>query len=47
MRPILIYFRERHLDENHKFTFDFSDQVFIQEIDFFFNKQILYYQLKL
>ena len=34
MRPTLIYFRERHLDENNKFTLDFSDQEFVQEIEF-------------
>ena len=31
MRPVLIYFRETHLDEN---TLDFSDQEFVQEIKF-------------
>ena len=34
MRPILIYFRETHLDEKNKFTLDFSDQEFVQEIEF-------------
>ena len=34
MRPILIYFREIHLDENNKFTLDFSDHEFVQEIEF-------------
>ena len=34
MRPVLIYFREMHLDENNKFTLDFSDQEFVQEIEF-------------
>ena len=34
MRPVLIYFRETHLDENNKFTLDFSDQEFVQEIEF-------------
>ena len=33
MRPVLIYFRETHLDENNKFTLDFSDQEFVQEIE--------------
>ena len=33
MRPILIYFRERHLDQNNKFTLDFSYQEFVQEIE--------------
>ena len=35
MRPILIHFREMHLDENNK-----SPSIFMK-------KQILYYQLKL
>ena len=43
MITILIYFREVHLGENNKFTLDFSDKKFVQEI----RKQILYYQLKL
>ena len=34
MRPILIYFRETHLNENHKFTLDFSDHEFVQETEF-------------
>ena len=34
MRPVLIYFRETHLDENNKFTLDFSDHEFVQEIEF-------------
>ena len=34
MRPILIYFREKHLDEKSKLTLDFSDQKFVQEIEF-------------
>ena len=34
MRPILIYFRETHLDENNKLTLDFSDHEFVQEIEF-------------
>ena len=34
MRPVIIYFREMHLDENNKFTLDFSDQGFVQEIEF-------------
>ena len=33
MRPVLIYFRETHLDENNKFTLDFSDQEFVQETE--------------
>ena len=34
MRPILVYFREMHLDKNNKFTLGFSDQEFVQEIEF-------------
>ena len=34
MRPILIYFGETYLDENNKFTLDFWDQEFVQEIEF-------------
>ena len=34
MRPILIYFREKCLDENNKFTLDFSDHEFVRKIEF-------------
>ena len=34
MRPVLIYFRETHLGETNKFTLDFSDQEFVQTIEF-------------
>ena len=34
MRRILINFRETHLDENNKFTLDFSGHEFLQEIEF-------------
>ena len=34
MRLVLIYFREVHLNEENKFTSDFSDQEFVQKIDF-------------
>ena len=34
MRPALIYFRETHLGETNKFTLDFSDQEFVQTIEF-------------
>ena len=34
MRPVLIYFRETHLEEANKFTLDFSDQGHIQPIEF-------------
>ena len=33
MRPILIYFGETYLGENNKFTLDFSDGEFVQEIE--------------
>ena len=33
MNPILIYFRETHLDEKNKFTLDFSDHEFLQEVE--------------
>ena len=33
MRPVLLYFSEAHLDEENKFTLDFSDQTYIE---FFF-----------
>ena len=33
MRPILIYFRKTHLDENNNFTLDFSDHEFLQEVE--------------
>ena len=33
MRPVLIYFREVHLNEENKFTLD-SDQEFVQKIEF-------------
>ena len=34
MSPVLIYLRESHLDENNKSTLDFSDQGFVQKIEF-------------
>ena len=34
MRPVLIYVREMHLDENNKFTLDFADHELVQEIEF-------------
>ena len=34
MTCISIYFKETHLDENNKFTLDFSDHEFVQEIEF-------------
>ena len=33
MRPILTYFGETHLDENNRFTLDFSDHEFVQETE--------------
>ena len=38
MRPVLIYFRETHLDETNKFTLDFSDQEFDQELKVFLQR---------
>ena len=32
MKSIFIYVKETHLDESNKFTLDFSDQEFVQEI---------------
>ena len=34
MIPVYIYFREMPLDENDKFTLDFSDEKFVEEIEF-------------
>ena len=34
MRPDLIYFKELLLGENNKFTLDFSDEEFVQKVDF-------------
>ena len=41
MRPILICFRETHLDENNKFTLHFSDHEFVQEIEFLSKTNII------
>ena len=34
MRPDFIYFKELLLGENNKFTLDFSDEEFVQKVDF-------------
>ena len=34
MIPVFIYFREMPLYENDKFTLDFSDEEFVEEIEF-------------
>ena len=51
MRPISIYFRETHLNENNKFTLDFSDHEFVEEIEFLSRNKYyittLNYKLKL
>ena len=47
MRPVLIYFREVHLNGENKFILDFSDQEFAQKIQFLLKKHILYRYLKL
>ena len=35
MRSVLMYFREAHLNEENKFTLDFSDQEFVQKLNFY------------
>ena len=51
MRPIFMYFRETSLDENNKFTLDFSDEEFVQKIEFLSKNKYyitsLNYKLKL
>ena len=47
MRPDFISFKELLLGENNKFTLDFSDEEFAQEVVFFIKKRILYYKFKL
>ena len=37
MRPGFIYFKEIELGDDNKFTLDFSDQDFVQDIDFLSN----------
>ena len=37
MKPCFIYFKEMALSDDIKFTLDFSDQEFVQEIDFLSN----------
>ena len=34
MKPVLIYFREIPFDDNNKFVLDFSDDEFVQKVDF-------------
>ena len=34
MRPLLMCFKEAHLNEENKFTLDFSDQEFVQKVEF-------------
>ena len=34
MRPDFIYFKELLLGKKNKFTLDFSDEEFVQEVDF-------------
>ena len=34
MKPCFIYFEEIAISDDNKFTLDFSDQEFVQEIDF-------------
>ena len=41
MNPDFIYFKEIELNDNNKFVLDFSDEEFIQKINF--NKKFNYY----
>ena len=41
MNPAFIYFREIPLQDNNKFTLDFSEEEFVQKINF--NKKKDYY----
>ena len=41
MKPVLIYFREIPFDDNNKFVLDFSDDEFVQKVDF--EKNVNYY----
>ena len=34
MRPCFVYFNEIKLDDNNRFTLDFSNEEFIQEVHF-------------
>ena len=34
MRPDFIYFKELVLGENNKFSLDFPNEAFVQEVDF-------------
>ena len=45
MNPDFIYFKELALDDNNKFVLDFSDEEFIQKINF--NKNFNYYIVSL
>ena len=37
MKPSFVYFKKIALGDDNKFTLDFSDQEFVQEIDFLSN----------
>ena len=41
MKPLFIYFREIPFDDNNKFVLDFSDDEFVQKVDF--EKNVNYY----
>ena len=41
MKPVFIYFREIPFDDNNKFVLDFSDDEFVQKVDF--EKNVNYY----
>ena len=34
MKPVFIYFREIPFDDNNKFVLEFSDDEFVQKVDF-------------
>ena len=41
MKTVFIYFREIPFDDNNKFVLDFSDDEFVQKVDF--EKNVNYY----
>ena len=45
MNPDFIYFREIPLNDNKKFTLDFSDKGFVQKINFNKKKKIIILQV--
>ena len=45
MNPVFIYFREIPLKNNNKFMLDFSDEEFVQKINFNKKKKIIILQV--